>query len=148
MGAVLLLKNCLALDPDKRFSAVQILNDSYFASLHNEASEKSCDRIPSVLTPEEEASCQTEFGLRHVMFEALTSYHARTKLQNQQKALKRKQKKPTKAKTQKMRNSVKQPKKSTLPGVRENEPGPKNVLSFAGNNFSAGGSLLESLNEE
>merc|ERR1711879_616347 len=105
MGAVLLLKNCLALDPDKRFSAVQILNDSYFASLHNEASEKSCDRIPSVLTPEEEASCQTEFGLRHVMFEALTSYHARTKLQMQQKAaLKRKQMKAKQPKKSQKRN--------------------------------------------
>jgi len=126
--AIDLIKKCLALNPVERLSACEVLEHEYLSSLHNESMEISAEPMTSVLTKEEEISTQTEFGLRHVMYESLTAYHAKVKLRKQQSLKKKKPRKkknrlfkPTKLRGVQENKNVKPSTKLILGGLMEEE---------------------------
>lgn len=73
-----LIKKCLKCDPIDRLSASDCLAHPVFNALHDPTTEATTE--PYHLSWEDEASINTEFGLRHVIFESLTAYHTKMKL--------------------------------------------------------------------
>lgn len=89
--AIDLLEKTLLLDPGKRVTVGQALEHPYVSELHNPAKEVECPNFN--IEFEYEASINTIFGVRHMMFEEFSKYSKLQKKRENQK----KQKQPEKA---------------------------------------------------
>jgi len=67
-----LIQQMLILNPAKRITVGQALAHPYFAKLHNEEKEKTCEKLN--LPFELGKAINTDFGVRHIMFKTLTSF--------------------------------------------------------------------------
>merc|ERR1719464_166703 len=71
-GALELLGVMLKMDPNARSSALQCLRHSYLKELHRKEDETVCP--PFDLSFEFEKAIKTKFGVRHMMFAAMTEW--------------------------------------------------------------------------
>jgi len=71
-GALKLLSVMLTMDPNHRHSALQCLRHPYLKELHRKEDETTCP--PFDLSFEFEKAIKTKFGVRHMMFAALTEW--------------------------------------------------------------------------
>mmetsp|Transcript_60790 Transcript_60790/g.54781 ORF Transcript_60790/g.54781 Transcript_60790/m.54781 type:complete len:378 (+) Transcript_60790:307-1440(+) len=71
-GALELLGVMLTMDPNHRYSALQCLRHPYLKELHRNEDESTCP--PFDLSFEFEKAIKTKFGVRHMMYDALTEF--------------------------------------------------------------------------
>ena len=67
-----LLSVMLTMDPSHRYSAMQCLRHPYLKELHRSDDEVTCP--PFDLSFEFEKAIKTKFGVRHMMYDALTEF--------------------------------------------------------------------------
>eukprot|EP01084_Bolivina_argentea_P028999 53857_1 len=71
-GALQLLSVMLTMDPASRYSSLQCLRHPYLKELHRKEDEQICP--PFDLSFEFEKAIKTKFGVRHMMYDALTKF--------------------------------------------------------------------------
>ncbi|ETO24741.1 mitogen-activated protein kinase 6, partial [Reticulomyxa filosa] len=83
-----LLLKMLTLDPKYRITAVQSLEHPWLSDLHREQDEVTCPKFD--LSFEFEKSITTKFGVRHMMYEALTNYKQQEMTKQKSRYIKKK----------------------------------------------------------
>jgi len=101
-GLDILLK-LLELDPTIRYDVQQCLEHKYMAELHNQKKEPTAEKFN--IDFEFEASINTTFGVRHMMFDEFTKFN-KTQEEKYKKRKKREKEKQRKAALEKQQQTV------------------------------------------
>jgi len=79
-----ILKKMLLLDPTKRVTVLEALEHEYLHELHDPQKEVTCDKFE--IGYEFEASINTKFGVRHMMYEELKCFQKNKAIRQVQRA--------------------------------------------------------------